>query len=284
MYRIKTVVGGIKIQIGAWGPGDMCEGKSWSLLPIQAQQDVKDHPVLVAKIRDALKTMKTSEAFAPNVALNSAQIIKNIKLNPVQLGGGFVLHRNKGEPGDGMFLNEGDIFAMSGAGCPVGLMTGGGFVVAFHFNKDSAVDQGALFGNPTRKNISVISAVIDGLSERGVRRNEIAASLQLAIPAWAFRRQFNHPMWGGYNKAFMDFVGRRWPHGIVLQNKNNMLIDLEGLFRDQANEAGVFNVRTENSLEKYPALTYSYDDKKNPIDQDGQELNRRNLLMFKRCS
>ncbi|MFH1178211.1 MAG: hypothetical protein V1711_00585, partial [bacterium] len=137
-------------------------------------------------------------------------------------------------------------------------------------------------GNPSRRqHESVVDAVVEALTERGANLHEIAMCMHFAIPAAVFEHHFDG-LYGPYNHAIWRFVDERWPSSTVRKN-GGMLLDLEGLFEEQARQIGVMNVWSENSLAELPALTHTRDGKKNPIGPSGREVQRRNLIVVKRC-
>jgi hypothetical protein len=278
MESFELFVGETRIKIFVSGPDDI-------LTRIQNQQDIKKYPRLVGSLCGVYKEANVYRIDAPNFGVISLELIESTQLTPIQLGGVFILGRDQWIGAGGLWLdNIGAMLGMSGAGCAVGIMTGGGFVLILHVSMENLVDCGALYGRQTREYVSIIDKAVAEFRKRGVSLEEIAVSIQLAMPTIEYRRQFKHKKFGPYNQAFYKVVNNKWPDGVRRNGNGAFFINLEGLCEDQVYDNGIRNFSIGHSLNNFPDLTYTYDNKKNPVDSDGRELPRRNFIGAKRLS
>lgn len=204
MYRFRVLVNEVGAEISALGPEELpCGFSSWSLQSLRTQQDVHQVGVAIV-IRNVLRKLGVHRAYAPHVIPASAQIIDTCVLNEhINIGENIALRRNRSIPGDGIPLEKGYAVLMGLAGCSVIIATDGdGDMIVAHAGRDSLVDPGAINGEPTRKHVSIVDAIVESFLNRGATLDRIVMCMQLAIPASAFERQFDHPIHGNYNREF----------------------------------------------------------------------------------
>ncbi len=276
MYRDRVSVGGHEVAVGAMCPNETKKYgfQSWSLRGLQSRRDAEKWSFLITGLRTVLSRMGVHKAYAPNVGVFSAEIVDSRALGMrINLGANIVLHRDRSVPADGVLVRKGHAFVMSGAGCPVVVAVGDELMIIAHAGLRSLIDRGAVKGEPTRGNMSVVNAIVDALGERGVTPERIAMCMLFSIPTMAFEYRLNHPQYGHYNRALSKFIRRKWPSS-ARENNNSMFLDLESLFEEQARQVCVRNVRSEKSLVEFPCLAHTY---------DGQDSFRRNLIVVKRC-
>ena len=268
-------IGSARMEVNAWSPDDakMHGLTGWSLKPMQSQQDVFTNQALANGLRAAFVSIGAYEAYAPNVATASAHIVDTNELTTsIELGVEMSISRNKELPADGVFLQRGKTFVMSGAGCPLIIATAGEHTIVVHAGRDSLVERNAVLGKPSRKHISIVYAIIDGLLGKGALLNEIAMLMMFSIPVGMFEHRPDDPKYGAYNKALDGLVGKLWPDGIVRRD-GSMFVDLESIFLAQVRESGIRRVWTTHSLEEYPDLAHT---------RDGKDSSRRNLYVVRR--
>lgn len=272
MYQCTLQTG---VKIGVWCPTD-APPEGWSLRTLQRQEDVKRNEHLTRGVREALRKMGVYKAYAPHIAPASARIVDTRALNErIDLGEGFILQRNNLLPADGLFVGKGYAFVMSSWGCPVIIATADEQMIVAHAGRDSLIDRGAVVGEPTRKHVSVVDAIIEAFSERGIPPSKIAMNMNFAVPAAAFGHRLDDECPGApYNRALLTFVRERWPLAAVSTDEK-MFLDLGCLCEEQAFRAGVQNVWATNSLSEFPALAHTH---------DGKGADRRNLFIVKRNS
>lgn len=230
---------------------------------------------LVKGLRSVLKEIGVHKAFAPNVAESSAEIIGTDELkNEILIDRNITLHRNQSIPADGIFLNLGETFVMSSAGCPVIIATAGEQMIAAHAGRDSLIDRGAVIGEPTRSNLSVVYSIIGAFIKKGFRPSEIKMWMLFSIPPAKFKHDLNHWEHGEQNRALAEFVSKWCPNGVTRKN-GSIFLNLEEIFLQQAHMYGVQNALAMHSLTQFPAMAHTHDESKNP--------KRRNLIVIKRC-
>lgn len=276
MRQNTIFVGGMQVLVAALGRDDAAEYgvDSWSLQPMQSQLDAVRNPCLSRGLVGVLEKVKVKKVFAPNVSAFSARVVEEGALKQhIYLNGAAVLHRSQFFPADGVHLNKkGHAFMMSGAGCPIIIAADdeGEMLVVAHAGRDSLVDRGAVMGYRARKHVSVVGAIIEKFGERGILPVHILMRMMFSISAAAFVHPLNHPQYGAYNRTLEGFINNRWPRGAIRQN-GNLLVNLEGLFEEQAYQAGLTCVSVTHSLAEFSNLA----------QHDGKE---RNLYIVKRCS
>ncbi len=247
---------------------------NWSLQPIQTQQDVYIHQRLTKALRTTFEGMETYRVYAPHVVPASAEIVNTTTLKKcIRLGGDVSLYRNNEVPADGVFLKKGEGFAMSAAGCPIIIATAYEHMIVAHAGRDSLIERSAVMGEPARKHLSIVNAIIEAFKERGARTHEIVMCMQFSIPVGKFEHRFDHPRHGAYNKALAAFIDERWKNCMIRENGNAMFLSLESLFVEQARQAGVSHVWAAVSLERNYGLAHTH---------DGEDPGRRNLIFVKR--
>ena len=275
MFAFNNVpVGRLDATVNAWSPDDALQYgvESWSLRQMQTQDDAVRDPSLARGLRIALAGVKT--AYAPNVAVSSAAVVptENLKKNKIQLRGTSI-YRNKEAPADGVFLNRDEAVVMSGSGCPIIIATAGRRMVVAHAGRDSLIERSAVLGMPTRRHVSVVNAIIEALLGKGEPLNGIVMCMLCSVPAELFEHRFDHPQYGSYNHALVNFVDARWPGCTTRRGNVAVFLNLESVFTAQALEAGVWHTWAMSSLRDYTALAHT---------RDGKCPSRRNLFVVKR--
>ena len=276
MYRLKVSIGRTEATVGVLCPDDAQKRQisSWSLRPMQTQQDAHKNPDLVRGLRDALSRMGVHRAYAPSVSWANARIVDNrILSEKIPLGDGVVLHRNRSVRADGVFIEVGQAVVMSVAGCPPVIAAGSEQMLVAHAGRDSLIDPNAITGKEPRKNISVVNAIVEAFEERGISADKIAMCMLFAISAEIFEHKFDGHG-AEYNRALATFVAEKWPRGAI-QKRNSVCIDLEEIFLHQALQAGVHHAWVAHSLAKFPAFAHTR-------DGHPDAPRRRNLIVVKR--
>lgn len=266
---------GLRTVIAVYSPDDAVQQgiSSWSLWPLQKEEDSFRQYALRRGIRNAFEEVGTENAYAPNVTTASARIVTGGELTiRILLGRGMSLYRNIQLHADGVFLKPGETFVMSGAGCPIITAEAGPYMIVAHAARDSLVERGAVMGTPRRRHISVAHAIVDAFKKRGIRTEHMVMHMQFAIPMMSFLHRFDHPDYGDYNRRLGSFIDSRWPD-CTRNTPAGVFISLEDLFIEQALQLGVRNVAATNSLEDFPDLAYT---------RDGKDPSRRNLYVVKR--
>ena len=272
-------VGGMRIAVGTWCPGEYGV-PNWSLKPIQRRRHVvygnRDQKRLASGLRYALSDIGVQKAYAPKTFPPSGKIADIRSLTErIFLNSDIEMRRGK-NPTDGIPIGVGDGFMASLGGCPFIIGTADRKAVVAHAALKSMIHPDVVMG---RKNLEeepgIVKTIINWFGERGVPAEEVSLCMLLAIPAMAYKRQFDHPTFGAYNTALWELVSRKWPSGATRRG-GNMFINLESLFLEQAREGGVRNAETMFSLAEFPDLPHTYNVK---WHQD-----MRYLAVIKRCS
>lgn len=277
MYKHNVSIGWSEIEVNVWTPEDALRYgvQSWSLRPIQSQEDVTKHHTLANGLRATLSSIGAQRVFAPNVAEMSGVVVPSGELmaNPIRLNG-TCLYRNKDLPADGTFLEPNDAFVASTAGCPIVVASDKRHrtMLASHAGSRSLLEGEAVLGKPRRKHVSVVYSIIEALKERGARAGDITMCMMYCIPAEVFEHRLDHPQYGSYNRRLGEMVDALWP-GCTVRKNNAVFLDLESLFIAQALESGVRHTWAMNSLSDFPALAHT---------RDGKDSSRRNLFVVKR--
>ena len=267
----------------AFGPDDARERgiQNWSLAPLQEQADAFRHPnrTFVSELAFQFSGMHTgvplARVFAPAVAHASGRIIEREQLSSRIRLGAAELYRNPGVPADGVFIEPGDAFVMSAAGCPfiIAHDRNGKFFAVAHAGRDSLVDRGAVMGTPSKgRSVSVVHALIGAFAKRGVPARKIEMQMHFALPCSSFEHRSDHPQYGEYNRRLGAFVDSRW-RGCTKYRDDALFLHLEFLFSEQAIGFGIKSVTAMNGLEEHPTLAHTH---------DGHESSRRNLYIVKR--
>jgi len=275
MYTHGIQVGRTKVTVGAWSPDDAkrCKLSSWSLRTLQIQEDIFKHHALANGVRAAIDSVGAQRAYAPSVVTANAVVVSSAELeNRIPLGKSIVLYRNKDIPADGVFLEPGEAFVMSGAGCPVIIAIAGEYMIVAHAGRDSLIERNAVFGKPSRKRVSIVYAMIEALAKRGAAPEDINMCMQFSIPTEMFEHSPDHPEYGAYNRALATLADTLW-HGCVIRKNGSVFLDMESLFVEQAREVGIRCVWAMNSLAEFPALAHT---------RDTTDPSRRNLFVIKR--
>ena len=205
----------------------------------------------------------------------NAEVVNHTDLNKwLDLGKGIVLHRDRSIPADGIFVRRGHAFVMSGKGCPVIIAASDEYLLVAHAGRDSLIDRGAVVGENTRENVSVVESIVEAFQERGVPANEISMRMEFAIPAAVFEHRFDG-VDGDHNRRLCELIRdpkKGWPSAISKNGGNSFFLDLEALFEEQTRQAGVTDALAENSLAEFPFLAHT---------RNGQNPCPSNLFIFK---
>lgn len=274
MYGLSVSLGHSDVTVSAWTPEDANRYgfSNWSLKPIQTRDDATRHHALANGLRAAISSMGARRAYAPNVAMASATIISADELKKRILLGNIELYRDKEVPADGVSLRPGDAFVMSTAGCPIIIATAGEHVIVAHAGRDSLIERNAVLGKPSRQHMSIVYAVIEEFLKRGESLNRIAMCMLFSIPTELFDHHPRHPEHGAYNRALVTMVDTLW-HGSTVRKDENVFLDMESVFVNQAREMGVRCAWATHSLRNFPSLAHT---------RDGKDPSRRNLFVVKR--
>lgn len=281
MRKHRISINGFSVTARTAGPEDARELgiESWSLKALsQVPQKLSEEELFaspfITGLREAFRSVGAHRALAPNVAPSSARIVDSCVLTRrISLGGGVSIRRNKEVPADGILLNRGRAFVMSGAGCPVIVASDGYDVIVAHAGRDSLVDRGAVVGKPAREHVSVVEAIIGAFVDRGAIPNGIEMCMLFSIPSGVFEHRLDHEVYGDYNRALAMFIAKKWGSGIINGPESSFFLDLECLFEEQAFQAGVSNAWSTHSLGEFPELAHT---------RDGKGSERRNLVVIKR--
>ena len=275
-------VGQSEVKILALSPEDankLYGLTNWSLQPIQNQQDAYSQyglTKLAAALQETFQGMGTSRVYAPHVIPASAVVTDTAALKErIRLGEGVSLYRNRDAPADGVFLQRGDAFAMSAAGCPVIIATAGKRMIVAHAGRDSLIERAAVMGAPARKHLSIVNAIVEAFKKQGTRAGEISMRMYFSIPTLSFEHRFDHPQYGAYNRALAAFIDDRWEDCMARRTDESMFLSLESVFVEQARQAGVRDLLATLSLDECLGLAHTRDEK---------DPRRRNLILVKRST
>lgn len=274
MYGFSVSLGHSDVTVSAWTPEDAHRYgfSNWSLKPIQTRDDTTQHHALANGIRAAISSMGARRAYAPNVAMASATIISADDLKERILLGNIELYRDKKVSADGVFLRPGEAFVMSAAGCPLIIATSGEHVIVAHAGRDSLIERDAVLGKPFRQHVSIVYAIIEEFLKKDEPLNGIAMCMLFSIPTELFDHHPRHPEHGAYNRALITMVDTLW-HGSTVRKNENVFLDMESIFVNQAREKGIRRAWATHSLRDFPALAHT---------RDGKDPSRRNLFVIKR--
>lgn len=271
------VVGGLKILIGAWSPGEYFV-PNWSLKQIRDQNDVlqgnAEQQRLVRGLRYALYDMDMEKAYAPKIVPSTGRVVDIRSLTQkIHLNGEMYVYRGK-NPADGIRIDPEKGFMASLGGCPLIIAVYGEWMIVAHAALDSMIHPDVVMG---RKSITeepgIVNAIINALLEQAASVEEISMCMVFSIPP--YKRQFNHPIHGPKNIASWGIISKQWPTGASRKN-GDMILNLEGLFMEQAQQRGVKDIQTMLPLTEFPDLPHTYDGKGDP--------NLRYLAIVKRGS
>lgn len=275
MYQFIPPVGELSVTVTAFEPDPVepCGLAGWSLKPIQRQEDIERNEDLALRISHTLFSLEIKEAFAPNVAAFSGHIANPEDMTTKIFLDHAILRRNRELPADGVFLDPGQGFVMSAAGCPIILASAGDYFIAAHAGRDSLIERNAVMGKkPRRKHQSVVDAIVDKFWQRGIPERAIVMVMMFSIPTEAFEHRFDHPTYGEYNRRLDAFVRTQWP-GCMTDGDGGMFLSLERVFAEQAVQQGVSKVSAYYSLAEFPRLAHT---------RDGSSRDRRNLIVVRR--
>ncbi|MBI2025446.1 hypothetical protein HYT04_01505 [Candidatus Kaiserbacteria bacterium] len=275
MYMFDIPVGKASAEVNVWSPCDAWRYgfPSWSLRPIQTQDDVLKRHALANGVRAAFGSIGVRTAYAPNVSAMSAVVAHQeaIRKNKIQLGEA-AMYRNSECPADGVFLYKDEAFVMSAAGCPLIIATAGEHMIVAHAGRDSLVERNAVLGKPARQHVSIVYALIEEFLKKGAPLNEIVMCMMFSVPTELFNHHPMHPEYGAYNRALIKLVDTLWDGSTVRKN-DNVFLDMESLFVNQARDAGIRRAWATHSLREFPSLAHM---------SDGKDPSRRNLFVVKR--
>lgn len=271
----KVKIGKLTATVNAWSPDDAAQYRlqNWSLRPLQTQDDAFNHHALANGLRAVLGSIGAKTAYAPSVANMSAIVAhpEEIKKNRIRLGEA-ELYRNPEYPADGVFLQPGEAFVMSVAGCPTIIATAGEHMIVAHAGLRSLVETDAVLGKPSRRHVSIVYTIIEELLKKGEPLNEIVLYMMFCMPAELFDHHPMHPEYGPYNRKLVEMIDTLW-NGSTVRKDGNVFLDMESVFVNQAREMGIRRAWATHSLRDFPALAHT---------RDGKDPSRRNLFVIKR--
>lgn len=250
---------------------------NWSLKDLQLPADVGFNKPLIGAISDVFTKLNITHAWAPSVASANAMIIDHKDLMyGISLKGNKILYRNPNVPADGIFLEHGEAFVMSSAGCPLIVATAGNEMIAAHAGIHSLMDKSMYTNQAPRRHKSVVFAIIEAMlrSVDNLELKDIKMWVLFSIPASVFTYHFGSSQYGKRNRLFIDVIKEEYPECVIEKQHNNCAqIDLETLIMMQATQKGVTNVFISDSLSEHPGLTHT---------RKGTDYKKRNLIVVRR--
>lgn len=278
MFAFDAVpVGKLTATVNAWSPQDALIYRltNWSLKSIQTQNDATKNHELAYGLDAAINHIGAKTAYAPSIANMSAIVAhqEDMKKNRIRLRES-EMYRNPEYPADGVFLQPGEAFMMSAAGCPFIIATAGEHMIVAHAGRDSLVERNAVLGRPSRQHVSIVYTLIEEFLKKGEPLNEIVMYMMFCMPAELFDHNPMHPdrEHSEYNRKLIQMVDILW-NGSTFRKNGNVFLDLESVFVKQAREMGVHRAWATHSLREFPDLAHT---------RDGKDPNRRNLFVIKR--
>lgn len=180
----------------------------WSLKDIYDQAGADRNPDLVAHLRSEFLPLGVTRAYGPSVAPMSGAIVDPGELTSrIVLDEGLELFRNRDLPSDGIWLEPGEAFVMSGGGCPVAIAEGGGICLVAHVGRESAIDRERLLGRtPKRKYMSVIDAMAMTACRRGVEPRDMTLRVLFQIPTSLFAHPLDDAQHGEAHRAILRYA------------------------------------------------------------------------------
>jgi hypothetical protein len=263
-----------KIIVRAVGPRDALAAHiiSWSLKDLfYSQDDVLRYPSLGDEVYQMLLNMGIRNAYAPSVASMNAAVTESSALKThIRFRSNIYLHRDRDVPVDGLFIQPGEGFVVSAAGCGVIVAWTDEDMVVAHAGRDSLIDRGAVLGTPSRKHFSIVNTILDAFARRGVSAHKVCMCMLFTIRKESFEHLFTpeNAAYAEYNRNLPTFFGSGWEGCADMNaNKNGVLLDLQEVFKQQAMRAGVLteNVWTEHSLGDHPEMAQTARDGRNLI-------------------
>ncbi len=261
---------------GASGPAEIDSYepglRNWSLGGLRNDQKTK----IKSALFKVLSEFGARRVFAPNVAPSSAVIVAQKRImrgEEIYLDGGITLYRNSCLPADGTFLEVGDTFIMSAAGCPVIVATAAGKMIVAHAGRASLIDQQAIAGGHARAHYSVVHSIVDAFHQHGIAPHDIHMYVMFSIPKEDFVHHLNDMIYGERNAGIIGAIDSRWPKSVDEEKEGETTLCLETLVVEQAVEGGVVNITATNNLSEHPSLTHT---------RDLLPKDTRNLIIIKR--
>ncbi len=234
---------------------------NWSLGPLYCQADVEKNRTLVEGIVSIFKRRKVKKIYAPSVAAHSARIVGAKELTTrIELGQGIVLYRNKDLPSDGVPIQVGEGWIMSGGGCPVLIATGRGICIPMHASRESLIDLKRIeTGESSRQHESVIHATAAYFKERGINLGEVVLRGCWNVKPENFLHPFDDPKHGSLNvRRYEDLLDR---YGPSIMTEPNGCLSLPELVMHIAKSLGFAQVGFSRSLNSNEADTRHKDKK-----------------------
>lgn len=187
----------------------------WSLKPLQVPQDVAKNPVLVSKIRNAMRHLGADKLFAPYPAEFNAEIIHPIDLTKVLvLSHGVVLFRNAARPADGTLLRApGDAGIFSAAGCSVIVASINEHLLFAHAGRDCVINRKRVLGESgARRNESVVDSMVDAFIDLGYSKEDLQRMhvwVLYSIKPEHFVHLYEDPNHAAYNLVVGAYLAQR---------------------------------------------------------------------------
>ncbi len=277
--KLTRTIGQSEATIAIFGPKDAREHYlgSWSLSPLQKNcaPDAKgEHERLTHGVGRTLRSLGVQTAYAPRVGPASAKIVESWQLQECIPLGNVKLFRQHNLDADGVFLDEGEAFVMSAAGCPVIIASGGEHFVAAHAARDSLIDRLFISGMRSRAFVSIVDFIVNRFRARDISPRDISMVMLFSIAPENFEHSPTHPTHGTYNRALIAIADSQWPGSIIRRNGSTYL-NLEQVFVSQAHTAGVRKVWVEHTLDSHPGFVQT---------SVGDNKGKRNLVVVKRSS
>lgn len=277
MYKFNIELAGEMVTVQAHTPHDAKEAgvNDWSLRVLQRIPDMQKQRHYISALYDALLQAGVVNAYAPSVAAASALIIDSEDLTTRFNFGRTRLHRNSDMPADGVFIEPGEAFVFTAAGCPSivakSKTQGKKFTCVAHAGRASLIDEGILRNSPTRSYMSIVDAIVREFKLRDVPPSEVHMALILAIPQRVFDHPLDDPKYSDHNRKLLALVNEKWPGSMSCEG-NHAYLSIPEVFIQQARSLGVKEAWAASDMDAFPELTHT---------RDGGNPLRRNLVIIK---
>ncbi len=273
--KFRIPLKGARVAARVYNPSDAKRSgieAGWSLARLRHGESDDS---LIGGLRSICRKMEIEHAFAPDVSKASARVItqKEMAGRQIELGSNVFLSFGE-ESADGVFLEKGEAFMMSGRGCPVIIASDSKNVAIVHAGRDSLIYRDAVMdnvGKASRPYMSVVDSLIDAFVERESFPGEMV--MAFSIPTAVFEHPLEHPTYGNFNRALHAFVEKQWP-GNTNICKGSMYLNLEDIFLSQAHRVGV-KASVVHPAGTIPGMTY-------PRNSQETRNGARNLIIVQR--
>lgn len=209
---------------------------SWSLKDFYSKEEADCNPVLRDRLREILKELGVTTAYAPSISFASGEVTWPHRLRrEVPLGEGYRLNRDKGVFADGVVLPQKTAFVGSIAG-PVVVMSDGKMCVVASAARDSLIDRRKILGTPPyRRFESVIYAMNGMFGEDQTDTKNLNLEGFFSLQTLTFPHPFDDEQHGRYNKRLVQH-GRDFGSHVILKQDDCVYLSLSGLIMAQARQ------------------------------------------------